>query len=51
MSWHSYLAPDVLDAALGVDEEGGPFEAHVRTPVEAFLDPNAISLTDFAIFI
>src|SRR5512145_2563234 len=36
------LAPDPADGSLSVDEERGPFHAHVTPAIHALFDPHAI---------
>src|SRR6266568_3586829 len=44
MAGHFDLAPDAGDFAGAVDQQRRAFNAHVFTPIHAFLDPDAIGL-------
>src|SRR3546814_9608453 len=44
MARHLHLAPDARHLAVGSDQEGGPFDAHVFAAIEALFHPHAIGL-------
>src|SRR5690606_14132098 len=48
---HADVPPDPLDHAVGVEEEGGPHDAHVRATVVALLGPYAPRLQDRAFLV
>src|SRR3546814_20371092 len=51
MAGHFHLAPDAGEFSRPVDQEGGPLDAHVLAPVQAFLAPDAVRLGGLAGFV
>src|SRR3546814_19331642 len=44
MARHLHLAPDARHLAVGSDQDGGPFDAHVFAAIEALFHPHALGL-------
>ena len=51
MSIHSNVSPHLANASFGIDEECRALDAHIGAPVILLLDPSAVGLADYAIFI